>query len=80
AWKSLQTLPGFSDLTFTYTADARSISDTAARTFDNWMREVRKIDSAFPPATVLDSGGRFQEDVFRRLRSERDEKPIVLAE
>jgi hypothetical protein len=80
AWKSLQTLPGFSDFSFTYTADGRSVSEAAARAFDKWLREVRSAKAIFPPETLLDSEGQFRQDVFQRLRSERNDKPIVLAE
>jgi hypothetical protein len=80
AWKSLQTLPGFSDFSFTYTADERSVSEAAARAFDKWLRQGRSAKAVFPLETVLDSEGHFQQDVFQRLRSERDDKPIVLAE
>ena len=80
AWKSLQTLPGFSDFAFTYTADKPAITETANRALTKWSSEVRRPTALFPPETVLESDGRFKEDVFGRLRKARDEKPIVLAE
>src|SRR5439155_4582384 len=36
AWKSLQTLPGFSDFPFNYTSDNRSLSETAAHAYNQW--------------------------------------------
>jgi hypothetical protein len=80
AWKSLQTLPGFSDFPFIYTSDDHSLRETAARAFEKWLRKVCPPNAIFPPETALDSDGRFQKNVFRRLRSERDDKPILLAE
>jgi Cytochrome c554 and c-prime len=80
AWKSLQTLPGFSDFSFNYTTDDRSLSETVARAYDQWLGTVRDLNSFFAPETGLDPTGRFRHDIFQRLRSERDEKPIVLAE
>ena len=80
AWKSLQTLPGFSDFSFTYTSDDRSLNEAAGRALTKWFHEVRGPNAVFPPETAVDSDGRFQENVFRRLRSERDDKPILLAE
>jgi len=80
AWKSLQTLPGFSDFPFTYTSDDHSLRETAARAFEKWLREVRPPNAIFEPQSVLDSDGHFQQDVFQRLRSERDNKRILLAE
>jgi hypothetical protein len=41
---------------------------------------MRPANPTFDPKTALDPEGRFQQDVFRRLRRERDDKPIVLAE
>ena len=80
AWKSLQTLPGFSDFSFTYTADDRLLRQAAGGALEKWLREVRPPNAIFEPQTVLDSDGRFQHDVFQRLRSERDNKRILLAE
>jgi hypothetical protein len=34
----------------------------------------------YQPETALDADGRFRQDIFRRLRSECDGKPIILAE
>ena len=80
AWKSLQSLPGFGGFAFTYTADDDSLRDAARGAVEKWERDVRRPTALFPPKTGLDSQGRFRPDIFRRLRSERDDKPIVLAE
>jgi hypothetical protein len=80
AWKSLQTLPGFFDFHFTYTSDMQSLNETAAAAFKKWLSEVRDPNAVFRPETGLESDGHFRGDVFQRLRSERDNKPVVLAE
>ncbi|MEO5718580.1 MAG: multiheme c-type cytochrome [Chthoniobacterales bacterium] len=80
AWKSLQTLPGFEDFKFTYTADADTLSEAVKQSYQKWWNELRPANPSFDPKTVLDPEGRFQEAVFSRLRRERDERPIVLAE
>jgi hypothetical protein len=80
AWKSLQTLPGFSDFEFTYTADDDELGAAMKRAYAKWWNEHRPQNPNFDPKTVLDPEGRFQQDVFTRLRRERDDKPIVLAE
>jgi hypothetical protein len=80
AWKSLQTLPGFSDFSFTYTAEGRSLNNEAASALVKWLRQVRSPSIVFPPEMMLDPDGRFQKETFERLRNERDEKPILLAE
>jgi formate-dependent nitrite reductase cytochrome c552 subunit len=80
AWKSLQTLPGFADFPFNYTSDDRSLSETAASAYDKWFGTVRDSNSFFAPETGLDSSGHFRQDIFQRLRTERNEKPVLLAE
>ncbi|MDQ3199062.1 MAG: C cytochrome precursor [Verrucomicrobiota bacterium] len=80
AWKSLQTLPGFEDFKFTYTADAEALGEAVKQSYQKWWNELRPANPSFDPKTVLDPDGRFQEEVFSRLRRERDETPIVLAE
>jgi hypothetical protein len=80
AWKSLQTLPGFSGFSFTYTAADHLISEAAKQAYEKWLDEIRDPNAVYPPETAIDADGRFREDVFGRLRSERDEKPIILAE
>ena len=80
AWKSLQTLPGFADFQFTFTADAEALAEAVQQSYQRWWNEVRPVHPNFDRKTVLDSEGRFQQDVFDRLRRARDDKPIVLAE
>jgi Doubled CXXCH motif (Paired_CXXCH_1)/Cytochrome c554 and c-prime len=80
AWKSLQTLPGFSDFSFNYTADALSIREASARAYTKWVRELRGPNPVFEPQTVLESRGAFQDDVMRRLEGARDNRRIFLAE
>jgi hypothetical protein len=80
AWKSLQTLPGFSGFSFTYTAADHSLSEAAAHAYDKWLREIRDANAVYRPGTAIDPDGRFQQDIFERLRNERDDKPIILAE
>ena len=80
AWKSLQTLPGFEGHVFNYTAGDQERADRVVETYRKWSREVRKPEDIFKPETGLDQFGNLQPDLFQRLRSERDESPIVLAE
>jgi hypothetical protein len=80
AWKSLQTLPGFADFSFTYTADDRLLRASAGGALQKWLREVRNPNASFDPQTALEPSGRFQRDIFERLRSERDNRPILLSE
>ena len=80
AWKSLQTLPGFSDFSFTYTAADHLLSQAATNAYEKWQREVRDADAVYRPQTALDPEGGFRQDIFQRLRRERDETPIILAE
>ena len=80
AWKSLQTLPGFSDFSFTYSAADDYLREMSAGAYEKWLRDVRERDVIYRPETALDADGRFRQDTFQRLRSERDNNPIILAE
>ena len=80
AWKSLQTLPGFSDFSFTFTGADDYLHETSARAYEKWLREVRDRNATYRPETALDADGRFRQDTFQRLRDARDNKPIILAE
>jgi formate-dependent nitrite reductase cytochrome c552 subunit len=80
AWKSLQTLPGFPGFSFTYTAPDGVLSEAAKRAYEKWLGEIRDTKAVYRPETAIDAEGHFQQDVFQRLRSERDERPIILAE
>jgi len=80
AWKSLRTLPGFEDFAFKYTDNEETLSRAAASALDHWSREVRGPNAIIPAETGLDSQGRPYRELFMRLRNERDEKNIILAE
>jgi hypothetical protein len=80
AGKSLQTLPGFSSFAFDYTATDQSLNKTAENAFKKWAREIRDPNAIYRPETGLETNGRFQEETFERLRGQRDERPILLAE
>ncbi len=80
AWKSLQSLPGFADFNFTYTAEPDELGEAAKAAYEKWWKEVRAANPDFDPKTVLDRDGRFEPEAFQRLRRARDDTPIVLAE
>jgi hypothetical protein len=80
AWKSLQTLPGFSDFDFDYTAKPEKLAGFVRQAYNKWWTQIRRPDSRFDSQFALDPEGRFHPDIFPRLRKERDDTPIVLAE
>ena len=80
AWKSLRTLPRFSEFPFVYTAPDQTLREAATRAYEKWLHEVSNPNAVYRTETAIDWDGRFRQDVFQRLRSERDEKPIFLAE
>jgi hypothetical protein len=80
AWRSLQTLAGFEDFAFEYTGDEDSLGRSAGRAIDRWSSKVRSENKTFAPETAVDSTGRPERDIFMRLRSQRDDKAIILAE
>ena len=80
AWKSLRTLPGFTDFSFTYTAPDQTLSEASARAYEKWFHEERNPEAVYRRETAVGADGHIRQDVFQKLRSARDEKPIFLAE
>ena len=80
AWKSLQTLPGFSNFLFNFTAPDHALGEAATRAYEKWLREVRDVNSVYPTPTITEPDGWFRQETFQRLRRERDDKPVFLAE
>jgi hypothetical protein len=80
AWKSLQTLPGFESFSFKYTDPEDILTKAAATALDHWSKDVRGPNPIFPPETALDQLGRPERETFSRLREQRNETNIILAE
>ena len=80
AWKSLQSLSGFEGHAFNYSAPEQERADRVVESYRKWSREVRKPEDVFKPETGLDQFGNLQPELFQRLRVERDETPILIAE
>ena len=76
----MQTLPGFTDFQFTYTAEATELREAAKRSYEKWWTELRPAKPSFDPKVLLDPEGHMQQEPFDRLRRERDNTPIILAE
>jgi hypothetical protein len=79
-WKSLQTLRGFQDFQYTYTANADELGLVARQAFQKWWKDIKPAAPNFDARTVLEPNGNFQEERFQQLRRERNDTPIVLAE
>src|SRR5206468_9833829 len=47
AWKSLQTLPGFSNFSFNYTVTDSVLSEAAGRAYEKWLHEVRNPNAVY---------------------------------
>jgi hypothetical protein len=80
AWKSLQTLPGFEGFAYNYTDESSASTTASLNALDHWSRDILKPTVTFPAETVLDQQGSPDSQIFERLRSQRDDKPIILAE
>ena len=80
SWKSLQTLPGFEDNTFDYTIDDAQQKEELARAYQKWWREVRDPRGGYRPETILDPTGLFQQDLFDRMLSQRNNRKVTLVE
>jgi hypothetical protein len=80
AWKSLQTLPGFEDFTFNYTATDDDTFAVAGKAYQRASELTRGKAPRFPAGTLLDANGRFQAATYQRLLDARDNRRIYLIE
>jgi hypothetical protein len=80
AWKSLQSLPGFSGYAFNYTVDDAAQKEALAQAYRKWWTEVRNPNGDFRPQTILDRSGMFRQDEFDRLLNHRDQRRVYLVE
>ena len=65
AWKSLQTLPGFNDFPFTYTANERVLNEAASDAYAKWLQRVRDLSPPFPSESALENDGRFRQTLSK---------------
>jgi hypothetical protein len=80
AWKSLQTLPGFEEFPFVYTASDDVTFAAAGKAYDQSVELLRRNPVSFAPATLLQPNGRFQTAPYQRLLDGRNNRRIYLVE
>ena len=80
AWKSLQSLPGFSGYDFDYNAGDRAQKEAVALTYRKWWFEQRNQSGGYRPETMLEPDGSFRQDLLDRMIQERDHRKVYLAE
>lgn len=78
--KSLQTMPGYSDFTFDASATRPQIKGLATQAFEQWKSRNRGKMSDFEPAVMIQPDGTLISEVYERLLSERDNRPMFLVE
>lgn len=80
AYRSLRTLPGYTDFEFDFVAPSEKRRTAAIRAGQLWMRQ-RTRGERFPgKAVLMDEKGNLLLDQLRRISSERDDRPILLRE
>lgn len=81
AWKSLQTLPGFGDFRFVYTADDETTFAAANYAYQRTLELRGGHPPLAPrPATLLDGTGRFRPGIYQRLLDQRNHRRVFLVE
>ena len=80
AWKSLQTLPGFSGHAFDYTVNDARQKEAVDLGYRKWWFEVRSTQVSYRPQTLLGGDGMFRQDIFDRMLDQRDQRRMLLAE
>lgn len=80
AWKSLQTLPGFSGYKYDYIVDDAAQKEALALAYRKWWFEVRQPTTEFRAQTILEPNGSFRQEVFDNLLDHRDKKKVTVVE
>ncbi len=80
AWKSLQTLPGFTDHPFDYTLDDARQKEALDHAYRKWWFEVRDAAGHHRSQTLLQPDGMFRQDQFDRLLDQRSKRKMLLTE
>lgn len=80
AWKSLQTLPGFSGYKFDYTIDDAAQKEALAVAYRKWWFEVRQPTTEYRAQTILEPNGSFHQEVFDSLLDHRDKTKVTVVE
>ncbi len=79
AYRSLRTLPGYTDFHFDYLAEREERVATALPLLQSWQRSAesrRRRD----PELLVNAEGEIRVDAFRRLLNQRDHRPLFLRE
>src|SRR5262249_7103556 len=79
AAKSLRTLPGFEQFNFDYTASEDVTARAGNAAYDQFLRQLRP-EKTFSPSVLLDRKGEFVPEIYNRLLSQRDNRPMYLVE
>jgi hypothetical protein len=80
AWKSLRSLPGFTDFRFDYTINDAQQKAVLNESYRKWWFEVRSPSTRYRSQTILDPTGMFRQDVFDRMLDQRSKRKMILAE
>jgi len=80
AWKSLQSLPGFSGYDYDYTAADAKQKEATVDAYQKWWATQRDPNIRYRPETMLEPNGIFQQERFDRMLDQRDHRKVYLAE
>ncbi len=80
AWKSLQTLPKFEGYEFDYSMDDAKQKEALVEAYQKWWFQVRDQRGVYRPETILEPSGQFQQAIFDRMLTNRDQREMILSE
>ena len=78
--KSLQTLPGFAEHDYDYTADDTHQKAAVAKAYQRWWFEVRNKREPFRPEVLLAPDGQFRQQQLEQLLDQRSTRRMMLVE
>ena len=78
--RSLYRLEGYKDFEYDYVGSFDYLSAARKRALEQWITRTESRASKPDPATLIDDQGKLDKQIIERLLSERDNRPVDLAE
>ena len=78
--RSLHQIDGYEEFEFDYVGTPDYLSKARRRAVEHWITRPNDHSTTHEPATLINKDGKLDQQVIERLLSERDNRPVDLAE
>ena len=80
AFRSLRQSPSFNNLEYDFVGTADHRRESAEKTLQQWKADASLTSGAESATVLIGPDGDFRWSEFERLKKERDDRPVNLAE